>query len=486
MKAVTQLGLQDNPLITGLWQVADLERGGKTLDRQSAATQLEAYVNGGFTCFDMADHYGSAELIAATARQNLLQQNHSAYPALKLYTKWCPQPHQHSFADVHRGISERLERLGMDSLDLLQLHWWSFEHPGYIDVMDHLMTLKQQGLIKHIGLTNFDTDHLAVLLSCGHEILTNQVCLSVLDRRGLSDMSDLCRAHDIGLLAYGTLAGGFLSERWLDKPEPDQISDWSKMKYHRFIKTVGGWQSFQELMRTLSGIAVKHGVSVSNVASRWVLQQESVAGVIIGARLTEQEHRNSNREILTLTLDDDDMSLISAQAETLGEIPGDCGSEYRRPPFLTASGDLSDHLDALPPVFKKEAINENQTRWRISSASEFEPICGYSRAVRIGNRILVSGTTATHGTERVIGEQDIRAQTVYILDKIIAAVTSLGGSQEDIVRTRIYLTHHPDWEVVSRVHGRFFGSLRPANTLIEVSHLIGPYAVEIEAEAILE
>jgi len=479
------LGLQDNPIITGLWQVADLERGGSPLDRDAASNELIQYYRDGFTCFDMADHYGSAELIAGTARTKLLDDENALQLPI-LLTKWCPQPQECTPEAVRRGIAERMDRLGVDTIDLLQLHWWSFDHPGYIDVMDTLMTLKQEGLIRHVGLTNFDTDHLKVLLSCGHEIATNQVCLSVLDPRALGNMSELCADSGVKLLAYGSLAGGFLSQKWLDAPEPDTVPDWSKMKYQRFINAIGGWTVFQSVLHTLNDIAGRHQVSLSNVATRWVMEQSAVAGVIVGARLMEHQHRGDNKIPLNFELSTEDHEQIRQCSQQLSAISGDCGTEYRRPPYLTASGDLSDHLDALPPVFERITIPGRHEQWRISSGSEYEPICGYSRAVRKGNRIMVSGTTATHGTDRIIGVGDLQAQTVYILDKLSASLSALGGSMSDVIRTRIYLKDASQWEVVSRVHGRYFADCLPANTLIEVSSLVGNYDVEIEAEAVVD
>ena len=120
-----------------------------------------------------------------------------------------------------------------------------------------------------------------------------------------------------------------------------------------------------------------------------------------------------------------------------------------------------------------------------NSGSIWEPICGYSRAVRRKDRILVSGTTATHGAGEVVCPGDPAGQTVYILDKITASLSALGGRIEDVIRTRIYLANADDWEAVSRVHGRYFGEVRPANTLLEVARLIGDYRVEIEAEAVI-
>ncbi len=120
------------------------------------------------------------------------------------------------------------------------------------------------------------------------------------------------------------------------------------------------------------------------------------------------------------------------------------------------------------------------------SPSVWEGIAGYSRAVRHGNRVLVSGTTATHGDGTVVCPGDPAGQAVYIMDKIAASLAALGAGLEDVVRTRIYLRDADQWEEVSRVHGRYLGEVRPANTLVEVSRLVGDYLVEIEAEAELD
>ncbi|MEL6209762.1 MAG: Rid family hydrolase, partial [Pseudomonadota bacterium] len=103
----------------------------------------------------------------------------------------------------------------------------------------------------------------------------------------------------------------------------------------------------------------------------------------------------------------------------------------------------------------------------------------------IGDRILVSGTTATAGSDRIVAAQDAGAQTTFVIDKILAALAAFGASADDIVRTRIYITDEADVDAISRAHGRVFGTIKPANTLVVVAGLIGGYRVEIEAEAIL-
>jgi aryl-alcohol dehydrogenase-like predicted oxidoreductase/enamine deaminase RidA (YjgF/YER057c/UK114 family) len=472
-------GLEISRMVTGLWQVADLERGGTLLDPVRGAAAMAEYVAAGFDTFDMADHYGSAEVITG----ELLA---GARPvAARAFTKWCPPPGPMTAAVVREGVQRSLDRLRVARIDLLQFHWWTFDHPAYIDAMVELARLQQEGLIAHLGLANFDTAHLRVLLAEGIPIASNQVCISLLDRRATEAMSTLCLERGVRLVAYGVLGGGFLSGRWLGQPEPDAVGDWSKMKYQRFIRAIGGWDALQGVLAAAQQVGRKHGVSLSNVATRWVLEQPAVAAVIVGARLGESEHRADNLKVFGFALDDEDRAVLDAAFARTHRLPGDCGDEYRRPPFLTASGDLSHHLDALPALWERVPVPGHDDRWTISSGSVWEPLAGYSRATRIGQRILVSGTTATHGSGQLIGRGDAGAQTTYILDKIEASIKSLGGRLEDVVRTRVYLSDANDWRAVSEAHGRYFGEIRPANTLLQVGALIGDgYRVEIEAEAV--
>ena len=160
--------------------------------------------------------------------------------------------------------------------------------------MLELDRLRRDGRIGHLGVTNFDATISACSSSTAFTVVSNQVSFSLLDRRPAGRMTEVCRETGVKLLAYGVLAGGFLSDRWVGRPEPTDIPDWSKSKYKRFIDTVGGWDAVQEVLAAARTIAVKHGVSVANVAARWVLEQDAVGAVIIGARLGEREHRGDN------------------------------------------------------------------------------------------------------------------------------------------------------------------------------------------------
>ncbi|MFN8490038.1 MAG: RidA family protein [Caldilineaceae bacterium] len=126
----------------------------------------------------------------------------------------------------------------------------------------------------------------------------------------------------------------------------------------------------------------------------------------------------------------------------------------------------------------------NTGKQTFSSGTTWEAIAGYSRAVRIGDRILVSGTTAT-GPNGLVGGDDPAAQARYALDKIEHAIKQLGGRLEDVVRTRVYVSDVAHWEPVARVHGERFGQIRPVNTLVEAKLVGAEYLVEIEAEAVI-
>lgn len=464
--------------LVGLWQVADIEKDGTTIDPDTGADHLEAYAKAGFDTFDMADHYGSAEIITG----HLLSRYKGQRPLA--FTKWCPAPGPMTTDVVRRGVQDRLDRLQVDKVDLLQFHWWSFQHPAWLDALHELAHLREEGLIGELGVTNFDTAHLRLALADGVPLVTNQVSFSLVDRRAGGALSELCKETGVRLFAYGTLCGGFLSEKWLGAPDPTTIGDMSKRKYRRFIDATGGWDVFQGILQATHQIARKHNVSIANVASRWVLEHPSVAATIIGARLGENRHSDDNSNLFSFEMDDEDRARLADAFAKSQNVPGDCGDEYRKPPFLTATGDLSDHLDAIPLVHGAQAaVREGDTC--VLSGSEWEDIAGYARAQKVGNRILVSGTTATAGTDRMVAPHDAGAQTTYALDKILAALQALGAKAEHVVRTRIYITDEADVMAISQAHGRIFGQIKPANTLVVVAGLIGGYKVEIEAEAVL-
>jgi aryl-alcohol dehydrogenase-like predicted oxidoreductase/enamine deaminase RidA (YjgF/YER057c/UK114 family) len=463
-------------VVTGLWQLADMERDGRRLDLDRAAAAMGPYVEAGLTTFDMADHYGPAEEVAGLYRSRAAQQR------VQLFTKWVPKPGRVSKAEVRAAVERALTRLGVDSIDLLQYHAWNYADPSWLETLFDLQDLQGRGLIRHLGLTNVDTAHLRVVVASGIHVVSNQVSFSLLDQRAADGLAPFGVEHGVQLLAYGTLAGGWLTDRWLGAPEPDwaRLLTWSQMKYGRFLRVAGGWNSLQGVLKAAASVAARHRVSIANVASRFILDQPGVAAVIIGARLGEREHIDDTLRLFSLALTDDDRTEIRAALATLQPIPGDCGDEYRKPPFLTASGDLSHHVDSMPAPY--QTVPRDRGRSICLSGTTWESVAGFARAVRQGPRVFVSGTTATIG-DRVIGGSDPAAQAHFVIDKIEGALHSLGATLADVVRTRVYVRNLADWEPVARAHGARFGAIQPANTLVGAALVGDEYLVEMEAEA---
>ena len=471
--------LKISKILTGLWQIADMERNGKSIDLGQTAQEMQAYVNAGLTTFDMADHYGSSEKIAGIFSTQVASHQ------VQLLTKWVPEPGKGNKAKVRQAVQRALDRLQKQQLDLLQYHAWNYADPSWLDDLYWLQELQEEGLIRHLGLTNFDAAHLEMVIQSGIKVVSNQICYSLIDQRAAGPMTTICQKYGIQLLAFGTLAGGLLSKKWIGQPEvpADEMTTWSQMKYKRFIDVAGGWESFQDLLHTLKSIAHKHEVSIANVATKFILDQPAVGGVIIGARLGKSTHIKDNLRLLDLELSSKDHTDIQEALANFHPIPGNCGDEYRKPPFLTASGDLSHHLTEFPAPYP--VVSHDNGRQKALSGTIWEDLAGFSRAVRIGNRVLVSGTTATHGN-KLIGGSHPTAQTHFVIDKIEGALQSLGSGLKDVVRSRIYIKNMEDWEAISRVHGQRFKHIQPANTLIRADLIGDQYLIEMEVEAICE
>jgi aryl-alcohol dehydrogenase-like predicted oxidoreductase len=307
-------GYDISRILKGGWQLAG---GHGSVDPEAALADMDRFVEAGITTFDCADIYtGVEELIGRWRRRRPVSAG-----AVQVHTKYVPDRDRlltHSRADVARGIDRSLQRLGVDALDLVQLHWWDYDAPGYADAALWLNELRTAGKIRHVGLTNFDRQRVAEIVDAGVPVVSHQVQYSVLDRRPAAAMAGECASRSIGLLCYGALAGGFLSERWLDAPRPaDPLENRSLVKYRLIIDEFGGWDLFQRLLRVLHGIGTRHGVGIGAVALRWVLDQPGVAGVIVGAR--HAKHLPAIGDALTLALTSADREAIAAiHAEAAG------------------------------------------------------------------------------------------------------------------------------------------------------------------------
>lgn len=319
-------------VLNGMWQVSGAHG---RIDPERAVDEMLAYHDAGFTTWDLADHYGPAEdFIGEFRRRFAARWGAARLGEIQAFTKWVPHPGRMTRQIVENAVDVSLRRMGVDCLDLLQFHWWEYADPAYLDALGHLADLCREGKIRHLALTNFDTERLAVIAGHGLAIASNQVQYSLVDRRPAARMAAYCREHGIVLLAYGTLLGGLLSEKYLGRPEParGELATASLQKYKNMIDAWGGWGLFQELLVALHSIAARRRTSIANVAVRWVLDRPAVAGVIVGTRLGVAEHIADNARVFDVVLDPDDLAAIEpvlAKSRDLMRVIGDCGDEYR-------------------------------------------------------------------------------------------------------------------------------------------------------------
>jgi aryl-alcohol dehydrogenase-like predicted oxidoreductase len=294
-------------VIKGGWHLAG---GHGAIDTAAALRDMAKFVDAGITTFDCADIY--------TGVESLIGQFLADFPdhakRVQVQTKFVPDLSALAGVDRHyveRTIDRSLARLGVERLDLVQFHWWDFAVPRYVEVALELERLRLAGKIRHIGVTNFGTARLAELTAAGIPIVAHQLQYSLLDDRANHGMRELCEASGIFLLCYGTVSGGFLSERWLGKSEPlREMGNRSLTKYKLVIDDFGGWDSFQALLRALQAIASRHDTDIASVASRIILDRPQVAAVIIGA--VNASHLNSHVQLGDLMLSEADTETIAA------------------------------------------------------------------------------------------------------------------------------------------------------------------------------
>ena len=297
-------------IIKGGWHLAG-DHG--VIDPDQARRDMATFVDAGITTFDCADIYTGVELLIGSFRR--AYSTHAK--RVQIHTKFVPDLSDLQSVDrvyVEAIIDRSLTRLEQERLDLVQFHWWDFTIPRFVETALELDRLRRAGKIAQIGLTNFDTPRLVEIVDAGIPVTSHQVQYSLLDDRPNHGMVEYCRSKNISLLCYGTVSGGFLSERWLGAPAPPpDLANRSLIKYKLIIDDFGGWDLFQELLRVLERIAVKHGTDIASVASRAILDRDQVAAAIIGAVNTS--HLTAHARIGALHLDADDLSSIAVVTE---------------------------------------------------------------------------------------------------------------------------------------------------------------------------
>ena len=319
-------------ILNGMWQVAG---GHGYIEHERAIEDMISYHDSGFTTWDLADIYGPAEDLIGDFRRRLQGlRGKEELDRIQALTKWVPHPGEITRSAVIENIQKSLNRMNVSSIDLLQFHWWDYNNPHYMDALKYLTDLRDTKMIKNIGLTNFDTERVQIMMDSDLPIVSNQIQYSIIDRRPEVKMIPFCQKHHISLLAYGSLCGGLMSDHYFGRKKPSaaELDTLSLRKYYQMIEAWGGWNLFQELLSNLKTISQKHKVSIANVATRYILDRAAIAGVIIGTRLGIVEHRVNNTQVFNFRLDKSDLDAIDAictKSNNLFEEIGDCGDEYR-------------------------------------------------------------------------------------------------------------------------------------------------------------
>jgi aryl-alcohol dehydrogenase-like predicted oxidoreductase len=312
-------------IIKGGWQLAG-DHG--EVRPAEAIADMEAFLDAGITTFDCADIYkGVEDMIGAFIADVRHRRGSEAAGRVVVHTKLVPDLGR--LADIRPDeieaiVDRSLQRLKVDRLPLVQFFWWDMTLGDPVGVLAVLKDCQRKGKIATLGVTNWDTPAMDRFIDAGYDVASAQVQYSLLDRRPAGAFAGWCVRRNVQILCYGTLAGGFLSEHWLGRPDPGfAFENRSLVKYRLIIDDFGSWDLFQSLLSTLKSIGDRHGVALSSVATRWVLDQPQVAAAIVGARYAR--HLPQTLEVFRLTLDDADRAAIAA---ILAQAAGPGGAVY--------------------------------------------------------------------------------------------------------------------------------------------------------------
>lgn len=325
--------------LNGLWQLSPGHTLNDSLDLEDVNRAFHMLVEAGFTTFDLADIYTGAEEALGRFLKELDSHSYLSKDDIQIHEKYVPDIEvleTVTFADTEAIIDRSLKKLGRDYIDLMQFHWWDYDTPRYLEVAEHLVKLQDKGKIRHIGVTNFNTERLNELVQAGIPVISCQSQYSLFDRRPENKMLSYSTENNIQQICFGTLSGGLLSEKYLGLTADEvQAETRSQIKYMQVIDETLGYEGFQELLELLNDIANKYGVNIANVATRYIMQQESVAATIIGVR--NSRHVEANQRIYDFELTTEDEQAIRALLDQYPDLAGDCYDLERDPDSVFSS-----------------------------------------------------------------------------------------------------------------------------------------------------
>ena len=331
-------GYSISRVLVGCWQLSLGHSLDGPLDMDDVKRAFYELTDRGFTTFDCADIYtGAEECIGAFIAEKKAAGNYREED-IQIHTKFVPDLEILSRVDLaftEQIIDRSLKRLNREILDVVQFHWWDYEVPGMVETAGYLDRLREKGKIRNVSVTNYDTEHLAMLVDAGIPIASCQAQYSVFDRRPEKTLQKYCLEHGIGLICYGTLSGGFLAERYIGRKREEITPETrSQVKYLQVIEDSLGWDGYQEILLLLREIARAHGVSLSQAATRFILEQEGVAAAVIGVR--NSRHVEDNAKIFSFRLTDEERGRIRRFIDGYPNLPGEpftlertIGSKYR-------------------------------------------------------------------------------------------------------------------------------------------------------------
>ncbi|MSZ45975.1 MAG: aldo/keto reductase, partial [Actinobacteria bacterium] len=214
-------GYEISPVIKGGWQLSSGHSLDRKIEDDQAVADTVSFIEAGISTLDFGDIYTGVEELIGRAVKRLDSRD-----MVQLHTKYVPNEKSldnFDRSDVRTIVHRSLNRLGVEQVDLVQLHWWRYEANSYLVAMEELFKLKNEGKIRHIGITNFDLPHVKEIVAAGFKPASIQIQYSILDRRAEEGLSQYCADNDIGILCYGTVAGGLLSEKFLGVSAPEKV-----------------------------------------------------------------------------------------------------------------------------------------------------------------------------------------------------------------------------------------------------------------------
>ena len=304
-------------VINGCWQLTP-DHGGGPKSAKRTLRRFAELVDHGFTTFDCADIYTGTEELLGEFRRTLSDPD-----AIQVHTKFVPNKDTLAELDdksIDAAIDQSLRRLDVEMLDLVQFHWWNYAVAGLERMYERLLHAQSIGKIRLLGVTNFNTEQLQMLQDQSPSIVSMQAQYSLLDRRPERHMTECCTDSKAVLLPYGVLAGGFLSDKYLGNPEPTHPNR-SLQKYRLIIEEAGGWDALQRLLSVLASIAEQHDTSIDAIAARWILDQPTVAAIILGIGIRSRVA--TNLALSEIQLHDADRHRIGECLNSLTVPPGD-------------------------------------------------------------------------------------------------------------------------------------------------------------------